>query len=54
MTNPDDIVAKLNEANRILTEEIEKPDMDVAEWRRTPIGRATSAISDAIDMLLEE
>ena len=48
------VIAKLNEVTDILTKEIPLPDMEVSEWRTTPIGRAVSRISEAIEMLEEE
>ena len=48
------VIAKLNQATSILTQEIPQPDMDVIEWRQTPIGRAVSAIEEAIEILVEE
>jgi hypothetical protein len=46
------IIAKLTEAENIL-KEIPVPDMDIAEWNATPIGRAMRRIADAIDMLVD-
>jgi hypothetical protein len=48
------VIAKLNEALRILTEEIPTPDMDVVEWSKTPIGRAVDAIGEAIDLIVDD
>ena len=52
--NEQRVIEKLNRALKILTEEIESPDMDVAEWAKTPIGRAVTDISDAIDLIVDD
>jgi hypothetical protein len=49
----DAIIAKLNEAQAILTKELPMPDMDVAEWNATPIGRAVSRIGDVLELMQE-
>jgi len=49
----DAIIAKLNEAQAILTKELPMPDMDVAEWNATPIGRAVSPIGDVLELMQE-
>lgn len=47
-----EIIAKLNLVTELLTKEL--PDMDVSEWRQTPIGRSVGIISEVVEIITRE